>query len=112
MLVVPISNSTSRLNIGTETASKVVPVVKNCGWKPSGLPSEQYTSVPLACTPADRPAASAARIVMRNARRVTFMTASLWGKGGCGGMLATRRRQGNGRLAARRAGGVQADAGR
>ena len=41
MLVVPVSNSTSRLNIGTDTASKVVPVVKNCGWKPSGLPSEQ-----------------------------------------------------------------------
>ncbi len=41
MLVVPISNWTRRLNIGTETASKVVPVEKNCGWKPSGLPSEQ-----------------------------------------------------------------------
>jgi len=27
MWVVPSSNSTSRLNIGTETASKVVPVV-------------------------------------------------------------------------------------
>ena len=40
-LVVPVSNSTSRLNIGTDTASNVVPVVKNCGWKPSGLPSEQ-----------------------------------------------------------------------
>ena len=41
MLVVPVSNSTSRLNIGTDTASNVVPVEKNCGWKPSGLPSEQ-----------------------------------------------------------------------
>src|SRR4249919_2655161 len=41
MFVVPVSNSTSRLNIGTETASNVVPVEKNCGWKPSGLPSEQ-----------------------------------------------------------------------
>ena len=41
MLVVPISNSTRRLNIGTDTASNVVPVVKNCGWNPSGLPSEQ-----------------------------------------------------------------------
>src|SRR5437016_2219640 len=48
MFVVPISNSTRRLNIGTDTASKVVPVVKNCGWKPSGLPSEQYTRVPFA----------------------------------------------------------------
>src|SRR5438045_7771815 len=50
MLVVPISNSTRRLNIGTDTASKVVPVVKNCGWKPSGLPSEQNTTVPFDCT--------------------------------------------------------------
>jgi hypothetical protein len=41
MFVVPSSNSTSRLNIGTETASNVVPVLKNCGWNPSGLPSEQ-----------------------------------------------------------------------
>ena len=41
MFVVPMSNSTSRLNIGTDTASNVVPVEKNCGWKPSGLPSEQ-----------------------------------------------------------------------
>ena len=41
MLVVPISNSTRRLYIGTDTASNVVPVEKNCGWKPSGLPSEQ-----------------------------------------------------------------------
>src|SRR5204863_4346635 len=49
MLVVPISNSTRRLNIGTDTASNVVPVVKNCGWKPSGLPSEQNTRVPLDC---------------------------------------------------------------
>src|SRR5438046_10535918 len=49
MFVVPVSNSTNRLNIGTDTASNVVPVVKNCGWKPSGLPSEQKTSVPLDC---------------------------------------------------------------
>src|SRR6266481_2918654 len=51
MLVVPSSNSTNRLNIGTDTASKVVPVVKNCGWKPSGLPSEQNTRVPFATAP-------------------------------------------------------------
>src|SRR5690349_2538895 len=49
MLVVPISNSTRRLNIGTDAASNVVPVLKNCGWNPSGLPSEQYTSVLAAC---------------------------------------------------------------
>ena len=36
MLVVPSSNSTSRLNIGTDDASSVVPVVKNCGLKPFG----------------------------------------------------------------------------
>jgi hypothetical protein len=29
------------LYIGTDEASAVVPVVKNCGLKPSGLPSEQ-----------------------------------------------------------------------
>ena len=51
MFVVPSSNSTSRLNIGTDAASKVVPVVKNCGWKPSGLPSEQNTRLPFAAAP-------------------------------------------------------------
>src|SRR5450755_1113215 len=48
MLVLPSSNCTIRLNMGTDAASKVVPVVKNCGWNPSGLPSEQNTRVPFA----------------------------------------------------------------
>src|SRR5256885_1975786 len=69
MLVVPSSNSTSRLNIGTDTASKVVPVVKYCGLKPSGLPSEQYTSVLAAkLAPAhasSAPATSALRVKPR-----------------------------------------------
>src|SRR5260370_40433087 len=66
MLVVPISNSTNRLNIGTDTASNVVPVVKNWGWNPSGLPSEQYTSVPLAS--ADSGAAASANATISAAR--------------------------------------------
>src|SRR5450830_480478 len=44
-LVVPSSNCTRRLYIGTDEASKVVPVVNNCGLNPSGLPSEQNTRV-------------------------------------------------------------------
>ena len=66
----PISNSTSRLYIGTDDASSVVPVVKNCGLKPSGLPSEQYTSV-LAAKAAPATSAAAAKPAM--ARRWKFM---------------------------------------
>lgn len=45
IVVVPGSNATRRLKIRFAEASKVVPVVDNCGLKPSGLASEQYTNV-------------------------------------------------------------------
>src|SRR5690606_18741591 len=45
ILVVPRSNSTSRLYTARDDASKVVPAVYSEGLKPSGLPSEQNTSV-------------------------------------------------------------------
>src|SRR5450631_823267 len=68
MLVVPNSNCTSRLNMGTDAASKVVPVVKNCGWKPSGLPSEQNTRVPFAAAPSGSSKASANPSAMVDSR--------------------------------------------
>src|SRR2546429_9211875 len=73
MFVVPVSNSTNRLNIGTDTASNVVPVVKNCGWKPSGLPSEQKTSVPLDCAGEAKIRAAAIAAATAPIRRWGFM---------------------------------------
>src|SRR5690606_31396129 len=45
MLVVPRSNSTSRLYTARDDASNVVPAVYSDGLTPSGLPSEQNTRV-------------------------------------------------------------------
>src|SRR5437868_15048111 len=71
MLVVPSSNSTRRLYMGTEPASAVVPVVKYCGLKPSGLPSEQYTRVLAAkLEPAHAMRAHAARVLRLKPRVV------------------------------------------
>ena len=88
MLVVPRSNSTSRLNVGTDAASKVVPVVKNCGWNPSGLPSEQYTRLPFAAAPRGSSKANAKASAVPATRE--YAVDDNWSMRGLGGNVVYR----------------------